>query len=56
MKMCTVNNTLIPKSDQHLISPFNITPELHIKVMRIEGRETPATFLQNRIQQETGLK
>ena len=36
MKMCTVNNTLIPESDKHLISPFNITPESHIKVMRIK--------------------
>ena len=29
-------NPLIPKSDQHLISPYNITPELHIKVMRVK--------------------
>ena len=29
-------NSLNPKSDQHLISPNNITPELHIKVMRIK--------------------
>ena len=36
MKMCTANNTLIPESDKHLISPFNITPESHIKVMRIK--------------------
>ena len=36
MKMCTANNTLIPESDQHLISPFNITPESHIKVMRVK--------------------
>ena len=36
MKMCTVNNILIPESDQHLISPFNVTPESHIKVMRIK--------------------
>ena len=36
MKMCTVNNTLIPESDQHLISPFNTTPESHIRVMRIK--------------------
>ena len=26
---------LIPESDQHLISPFNITPESNIKVVRI---------------------
>ena len=32
MKMYTANNTLIPESDQHLMSPFNITPESHIKV------------------------
>ena len=24
------------KSDKHLISPYNITPELHFKVMRIK--------------------
>ena len=29
-------NRLIPKSDQHLISPYNITPESHIKVRRIK--------------------
>ena len=28
-------NSLNPKSDKHLISPYNITPESHIKVMRI---------------------
>ena len=28
-------NPLNPKSDKHLISPYNITPESHIKVMRI---------------------
>ena len=28
-------NLLIPKSDQHLISPYNITPESHFEVMRI---------------------
>ena len=27
-------NPLNPKSNQHLISPYNITPESHIKVMR----------------------
>ena len=36
MKMYTVNNTLIPESGYHLISHFNITPESHIKVMRIK--------------------
>ena len=29
-------NPLIPKSDQHLISPFSIIPESNIKVMRIK--------------------
>ena len=29
-------NPLTAKSDQHLISPNNITPESHIKVMRIK--------------------
>ena len=29
-------NPLNPKSDQHQISPNNITPESHIKVMRIK--------------------
>ena len=28
--------TLKPKSDYHLISPYNITPVSHIKVMRIK--------------------
>ena len=27
-------NLLTSKSDQHLISPYNITPELNIKVTR----------------------
>ena len=35
-KMCTVINPLIPGSDQHLISPFNITPESNIKVIRMK--------------------
>ena len=35
-KMYTVINTLIPKSDQHLISPFNIIPESNIMVIRIK--------------------
>ena len=35
-KMCTVINTLIPESDYHLISPFNIIPESNIEVMRIK--------------------
>ena len=29
-------NPLTPKSDQLLISPYNITPESNIKVMRIK--------------------
>ena len=29
-------NPLTPKRDQHLISPYNITPVSHIKVMRIK--------------------
>ena len=31
-----VLNPLIPESDQHLISPFNITHESNIKVLRIK--------------------
>ena len=27
--------TFKPLSDQHIISPYNITPESHIEVMRI---------------------
>ena len=27
---------LTPKSDEHLISPYNITPESNIKVMRMK--------------------
>ena len=29
-------NPLTPKSDYHLISPYNITPESHIEVMGIK--------------------
>ena len=29
-------NPLAPKSDQHLISRYTITPESHFKVMRIK--------------------
>ena len=36
LKIVKTVNTLIPKSDEHLISPYNITPESHIKVMRIK--------------------
>ena len=34
MRSKTHLNPLTPKIDQHLISPYNITPESHIKVMR----------------------
>ena len=34
--MCAVINTLIPKSDWHLICLFNIIPESNIEVMRIK--------------------
>ena len=33
-------NPLTPKSDQYLNSPYNITPESHIKVMRIKEMVT----------------
>ena len=33
-------NPLNPKSDQHLISPYNITSESHITVMRTEEMVT----------------
>ena len=36
MRSKTHLNPLTPKSDQHLISPYNITPESNIKVMRIK--------------------
>ena len=29
-------NSLTPQSDQHLISPYNITPELNKDVVRIK--------------------
>ena len=29
-------NTSTPKNDKHLISPYNITPESHITVMRMK--------------------
>ena len=32
---CISSNSLTSKSDQHLISPYNITPESNIKVTRI---------------------
>ena len=33
-------NSLNPKSDYYLISPYNINPESHIKVMRIKEMVT----------------
>ena len=33
-------NSLIPKSDKHLISPYNITPKSHIQVVRIKEMVT----------------
>ena len=33
-------NSLNPKSDYHLTSPYNINPESHIKVMRIKEMVT----------------
>ena len=32
---CISSNSLTSKSDQHLISPYNITPESNIRVTRI---------------------
>ena len=29
-------NPLTPKSDQHLISPYNVIPESNIKVMKVK--------------------
>ena len=34
MRSKTHLSPLTPKSEQHLISPYNITPESHIKIMR----------------------
>ena len=34
-------NTLTTKSDWHQISLHNITPESHVKVMRIKNKWTP---------------
>ena len=30
------SNPVTPMSDSHLISPYNITPESHVKVVRIK--------------------
>ena len=30
------SNPVTPMSDSHLISPYNITPESHVKVTRIK--------------------
>ena len=32
-------NPLTPKSDKHLISPYNITPKSHIKVTTKKGND-----------------
>ena len=37
-------NLLTSKSDQHLISPYNITPELNIKVTRRKRMITTLTL------------
>lgn len=34
-----INNPLAPKSYKHLISPHNITFELHIKVTKNKGND-----------------
>ena len=34
--MKKLSNPLTPESDKYLISPYNITPESHIKVMKIK--------------------
>ena len=36
----TVFTLLTPKSGYHLISPYNITPESHIQVMKIKKKIT----------------
>ena len=33
-------NPLTPKSEEHLISPYNITPESNIKVRRVKDMIT----------------
>ena len=38
-------NPLAPKSDKHLISSYNITPESHSKVMRIKEVITSVRLL-----------
>ena len=40
-----VFNPLALRSDQHLISPYNFTSELNIKVMRKKERIQPEKFL-----------
>ena len=40
---------LTPKSDKHLISPFNVPPELNIKVTGIKEMITRSSFIANRI-------
>ena len=43
-------NSLNPKSDYHLTSPYNINPKSHIKVMRIKEMVTrkEALWLENK--------
>ena len=36
LKMTGFFNPLNPKSDQHLISPYNINPESRVRVMRMK--------------------
>ena len=38
-------NPLTPKSDWHLISPYNIAPELNFKGTRIKGMVTNSQLL-----------
>ena len=47
-------NLLTPKSDEHLISPYIITPQSKIKVMRI--KETIAYLLNKLSLSATGRK
>ena len=38
-------NSFTPKSDERLNSPYNITPESHIKVTKIKEMITVAEYL-----------
>ena len=33
-------HALTPKSDKHVISPYNVTPESYVEVTRIKGMVT----------------